>query len=429
MDTTIESLGEPRIDSPLKRVEWVDDNEQVLFDISPHKVIRDVREGRTPVSFMKAGPRQKIFFDPSKLKCAMVTCGGLCPGLNDVIRSLVLTLYHIYGVKNVLGIMYGLQGFIPRYGHPVMELKPDAVAEIGELGGTILSSSRGPQPIDEIVDALERMNIGILFAIGGDGTFRAVAKIADEIRSRGAKISVIGIPKTIDNDINLLSRSFGFNTAVSMATQAIAAAHVESTGAPNGVGLVKLMGRHSGFIAASAAMAKRDANFVLIPESDFDLEGPHGLFAMVERRLEERKHAVIVVAEGAGQKFLKAEGTDESGNPRLGDIGVFLKKAITEHFKARGIELNLKYIDPSYMIRSVEATANDSIFCGFLGQTAVDAGMAGKTNMVVGTWNDEFVYIPVNLVVAGRKRLDLRGKLWASVLEATGQTALINERA
>lgn len=429
MDTTIESLGEPRIDSPLKRVEWVDDNEQVLFDISPHKVIRDVREGRTPVSFMKAGPRQKIFFDPSKLKCAMVTCGGLCPGLNDVIRSLVLTLYHIYGVKNVLGIMYGLQGFIPRYGHPVMELKPDAVAEIGELGGTILSSSRGPQPIDEIVDALERMNIGILFAIGGDGTFRAVAKIADEIRSRGAKISVIGIPKTIDNDINLLSRSFGFNTAVSMATQAIAAAHVESTGAPNGVGLVKLMGRHSGFIAASAAMAKRDANFVLIPESDFDLEGPHGLFAMVERRLEDRKHAVIVVAEGAGQKFLKAEGTDESGNPRLGDIGVFLKNAITEHFKARGIELNLKYIDPSYMIRSVEATANDSIFCGFLGQTAVDAGMAGKTNMVVGTWNDEFVYIPVNLVVAGRKRLDLRGKLWASVLEATGQTALINERA
>jgi 6-phosphofructokinase 1 len=429
MDTTIESLGEPRIDSPLKRVEWVDDDEQVLFDISPQKVIRDVREGRTPVSFMKAGPRQKIFFDPSKLKCAMVTCGGLCPGLNDVIRSLVLTLYHIYGVKNVLGIMYGLQGFIPRYGHPVMELKPDAVAEIGELGGTILSSSRGPQPIDEIVDALERMNIGILFAIGGDGTFRAVAKIADEIRSRGAKISVIGIPKTIDNDINLLSRSFGFNTAVSMATQAIAAAHVESTGAPNGVGLVKLMGRHSGFIAASAAMAKRDANFVLIPESDFDLEGPHGLLAMVERRLEDRKHAVIVVAEGAGQKFLKAEGTDESGNPRLGDIGVFLKNAITEHFKARGIELNLKYIDPSYMIRSVEATANDSIFCGFLGQTAVDAGMAGKTNMVVGTWNDEFVYIPVNLVVAGRKRLDLRGKLWASVLEATGQTALIDERA
>ena len=273
------------------------------------------------------------------------------------------------------------------------------------------------------------MNIGILFAIGGDGTFRAVAKIVDEIRSRGAKISVIGIPKTIDNDINLLSRSFGFNTAVSMATQAITAAHVEATGAPNGVGLVKLMGRHSGFIAASAIMAKREANFVLVPECDFDLEGPHGLLAMLEKRLEERKHAVIVVAEGAGQRFFKVEETDESGNRRLGDIGVLLKNAINEHFKARGIELNLKYIDPSYMIRSVEATANDSIFCGLLGQTAVHAGMTGKTNMVVGTWNDEFVYIPVNLVVAGRKRLDLRGKLWASVLEATGQTALLDERA
>lgn len=429
MNTTIESLGEPRIDSLLKRAEWVEDNEQVLFDLSPDGIVREIGEGRTPVSFMKAGARRKIFFDPSKLKCAMVTCGGLCPGLNDVIRSLVLTLHHIYGVKNVLGIRYGLQGFIPRYGHPVMELTPDAVATISGQGGTILSSSRGPQPIDQIVDALERMNVGILFAIGGDGTFRAVSKIADEIRSRGAKISVIGIPKTIDNDINLLSRSFGFNTAVSMATRAIAAAHVEATGAPNGVGLVKLMGRHSGFIAASAALAKRDANFVLIPESDFDLEGPHGLLAELERRLEARKHAVIVVAEGAGQKFFNMEGTDESGNQRLGDIGAFLKNTITEHFKARGVDLNLKYIDPSYMIRSVEATANDAIFCGFLGQTAVHAGMAGKTNMVVGTWNDEFVYVPIDLVVEGRRRLDLRGKLWASVLEATGQPALTDENA
>ncbi|MGB6066242.1 MAG: ATP-dependent 6-phosphofructokinase [Desulfomonilaceae bacterium] len=429
MNTSIESLGEPRIDSPLKRAGWVEDTEQVLFDLSPNGIVRELGAGRTPVSFIKAGPRRKIFFDPSKLKCAMVTCGGLCPGLNDVIRSLVLTLHHIYGVRNVLGIRYGLQGFIPRYGHPIMELTPDTVAAISGLGGTILSSSRGPQPIDQIVDALERMNIGILFAIGGDGTFRAVSKIVDEIRSRGAKISVIGIPKTIDNDINLLSRSFGFNTAVSMATRAITAAHVEATGAPNGVGLVKLMGRHSGFIAASAALAKRDANFVLIPESDFDLEGPYGLLAELERRLEARKHAVIVVAEGAGQKFFNMESTDESGNQRLGDIGVFLKNAITEYFEAKEIDLNLKYIDPSYMIRSVEATANDAIFCGFLGQTAVDAGMAGKTNMVVGTWNDEFVYVPIDLVVSGRRRLDLRGKLWASVLEATGQPALTEESA
>jgi 6-phosphofructokinase 1 len=420
MDTSIESLGEAKIPSPLK-TRYVSDEDRIVHDLSPEALEQQFREGKPPVSFLRAGPREKVFFDSSKLKVAMVTSGGLCPGINNVIRSLVLNLYHAYGVKNILGIRFGFQGFIPKYGHPVVELTPDLVSDISELGGTILSSSRGPQDIEEVVDALERMNVGILFTIGGDGTFRAAEKIADEIRNRGAKISIIGIPKTIDNDINFLSRSFGFNTAVSKATEAIAAAHVEATGAPNGVGLVKLMGRHSGFIAASATLANRDANFVLIPESDFDIEGPDGLFAVLEARLLARKHAVIVVAEGAGQRFCSGEGTDESGNPRLGDIGQFLKKTITDYFKSRGIELNLKYIDPSYTIRSVEATANDSIYCGFLGQNAVHAGMAGKTNMVVGTWNDEHVYIPMKLVVAGRKQVDLLGTLWQSVLQATGQ--------
>jgi 6-phosphofructokinase 1 len=420
MDTSIECLGEAKIPSPVK-TRYVSDNDRVLYDLSPEQVQRQIQDGKSPVSFLRAGPREKVYFDSSKLKAALVTSGGLCPGINNVIRSVVLTLYHAYGVKNILGIRYGFQGFIPKYGHPVMELNPDVVADINELGGTILSSSRGPQNIEEIVDALERMNVGILFTIGGDGTFRASEKIAAEVRNRGARISVIGIPKTIDNDINYLSRSFGFNTAVSRAADVIAAAHVEATGAPNGVGLVKLMGRHSGFIAASAALANRDANFVLIPESDFDIEGPHGLLAVLERRLLQRKHAVVVVAEGAGQSYCAGEGTDESGNPRLGDIGQYLKQAITDYFSARGIELNLKYIDPSYTIRSVEATANDSIFCGFLGQNAVHAGMAGKTSMVAGIWNEEYVYIPMRLVIAGRKQVDCGGTLWQSVLQATGQ--------
>ncbi len=429
MDTHIESLGVPRIDSPLKSVRFVDDSEKILFDISAEKICKEVSEGKEPVAFMRAGPRSKIFFDCSKLKCAIVTCGGLCPGLNNVIRSLVLTLYHSYGVKNILGIQYGLQGFIPRYGHPVLELTPAMVSEIDELGGTILSSSRGPQDIQEIVDALERMNVGILFAIGGDGTFRAAARISEEIRARNSKIGVIGIPKTIDNDINLLSRSFGFNTAVSMATKAIGAAHVEANGAPNGIGLVKLMGRTSGFIAASAALGKRYANFVLIPEADFELDGPHGFLAALETRLARRKHAVIVVAEGAGQKYCSAQGTDESGNPKLGDIGIYLKDRILQYFRDRGIEVNLKYIDPSYTIRSVPATADDSIFCGFLGQEAVHAGMAGKTNMVVGSLNDQFVYVPITEIVKGRKHMDLDGNLWRSVLEATGQPSFLEQDA
>ncbi|MEJ2716672.1 MAG: ATP-dependent 6-phosphofructokinase [Deltaproteobacteria bacterium] len=415
MDTTIETLGEPRIASPRKASRFVEESERVLITISSLHFPLEVSEGSAPASFLKAGPREKIFFDPSKLKCALVTCGGLCPGLNNVIRSVVLTLYHGYGVKNIMGIRYGLQGFIPKYGHPVEELTPAAVSEINQLGGTILSSSRGPQSIVEIVDALERMNIGILFMIGGDGTFRAALKIGDEIRKRGSKI---------DNDISVLSRSFGFNTAVSQATDAICSAHVEAMGAPNGVGLVKLMGRNSGFIASHAALAQRDANLVLIPESDFDIEGPHGLLAWLEGRLEARKHAVIVVAEGAGQKYCETEGTDESGNRRLGDIGQTLKDRIIEHFNIREIELNLKYVDPSYMIRSVPANADDSIFCGFLGQNAVHEGMAGKTNMVLGMCHNEFVCIPLAELVKGRRQVDLNDKLWNSVLEATGQPSL-----
>jgi 6-phosphofructokinase 1 len=421
MDTSVESLGECKIKNPLKQVDWVEDNDRILFNLSAGLVEECVKKGQSPISFLKAGPKRKIYFDISKLKCAIVTCGGLCPGLNNVIRSIVLTLYHTYGVTNILGIRYGFQGFIPKYGHPIMELTPNRVREINELGGTILSSSRGHQGISEVVDALERMNIGLLFAIGGDGTFRAAAKICEEIASIGAKIGVIGIPKTIDNDILFLSRSFGFSTAVSCASDVIGCAHVEANGAPNGIGLVKLMGRQSGFIAANASLDRRYANFVLIPESDFDLDGPHGFLAVLEKRIQEKKHAVIVVAEGAGQRYCGVEGFDNSGNKVLGDIGLYLKDRITEYFGENGIEISLKYIDPSYTIRSVRATSEDSVFCGFLGQNAVHVGLAGMTNIMVGTWNEEFVCVPLGLVTTGRKQVDLKGKLWSSVLEATGQ--------
>src|SRR5271157_4250400 len=171
MDTSIEYLGEPKIDSPLRTIQFVRDDERILQDLSPDSIETSVKTGVKPVSFMKAGPRNKIFFDYSKLKCAIVTCGGLCPGLNNVIRSVVLNLHHDYGVRNILGIRFGFQGFISKYGHPVLELNPRVVSGINEIGGTILSSSRGPQEIGDIVVALERMNIGVLFAIGGDGTF------------------------------------------------------------------------------------------------------------------------------------------------------------------------------------------------------------------------------------------------------------------
>jgi 6-phosphofructokinase 1 len=252
--------------------------------------------------------------------------------------------------------------------------------------------------------------------------------IADCILLRGLKISVIGIPKTIDNDIYLVSRSFGFDTAVDIATLAIKAAHSEAEGYPNGIGLIKLMGRYSGFIASTVVLAQQDVNFVLIPEADFDLEGPKGLLASLEKRLADRRHAVIVVAEGAGQKYFDNinQDKDKSGNLKLNDIGLFLKETIQDYFKNKDMDISLKYIDPSYIIRSLPANANDHAFCSVLGRDAVHAGMAGKTRMLIGHWNNNFVHVPMSASVGKRKQVDIKGKLWRSVLESTGQGALLN---
>ncbi|MBU3953080.1 MAG: ATP-dependent 6-phosphofructokinase, partial [Proteobacteria bacterium] len=384
----------------------------------------------TPLpSFEQTGPREKIYFDPSKLKCAISTCGGLCPGLNDIIRSVVLELYHIYHVKNIYGIRHGLQGFIPEFGHDVMDLNPASVSNIQDAGGSILGSSRGTQDISVVVDCLERMNIGILFMVGGDGTLMASKHIADEILKRKLKISVICIPKTIDNDIFLVSRSFGFDTAVDVATLAIKGAHNEAEAYPYGIGLIKLMGRHSGFLAATAALAQQDANFVLIPEVDIFLYGKTGFLQALENRLKLRKHAVIIVAEGAGQSFFDDQQIqyDASGNVILKDIGIYLKEKITQYFKEKDIPISLKYIDPSYIIRSLPANANDSVFCGFLGRDAVHAGMAGKTNLLISFWNNHYVHVPMEASAGKRKKLDPRGRLWQSVLEATGQNTFFND--
>ncbi|MES0445351.1 MAG: ATP-dependent 6-phosphofructokinase [Desulfobacterales bacterium] len=433
IDTTIPTLGVSKITSPVHKWEndsnnrsFVSDSNKVLLDINLNNLVKMVEDGKEFPSLELAGPRSKIYFDPSKLRCALVTCGGLCPGLNDIIRAIVLELFYGYGVRNICGFRYGLQGFIPKYGHDIVDLKPETVVNIHEMGGSILGSSRGHQPVEEIVDSLERINIGILFMIGGDGTLMAATKITDAITERNLKISVVGIPKTIDNDIHMVSRSFGFDTAVDVATQAIKAAHNESAGYPNGIGLIKLMGRYSGFIAATAALAQQDVNFVLIPEVDFDIDGSCGLLAALEKRLNLRGHAVIVVAEGAGQKFFEstADEHDESGNIKLKDIGPFLKNAILSYFSDKKIDVSLKYIDPSYMIRSLPANANDRVFCSFLGRDAVHAGMAGKTKLLIGHWNNHFVHIPMSASAGKRKHIDPKGKLWLSVLGATGQGIL-----
>ena len=427
-DFTVQTLGEGTIDSPLNVQYFTSESKRILFNIEIQRYADLKTADGAPLSVEVAGPRQKIFFDPAKARAAVVTCGGLCPGINDVIRAVVMELYHRYGVDNILGIKYGFQGLIPRYRHDVMELSPEIVKDIHAVGGSILSSSRGRQDIGEMVNALKRMNIDILFCIGGDGTMRAAECITDEVTRRKLNIAVIGIPKTIDNDLNLIQKTFGYDTAISEAVKAIKCAHVEAKGVPMGIGLVKIMGRQSGHIATGAALAMSDVNFVLIPEVSFDLEGEKGFLKVLEDRLLSRQHCVILVAEGAGQELMhRADGpleTDASGNLRLLDIGHFLKTRIEDHFHRKDREVNLKYIDPSYMIRSVPANASDSIYCGALGQYAVHAGMAGKTGMLVGLMKDEYVHLPLKMVSSGAK-VNAEGNVWMRVLESTGQPPLM----
>jgi 6-phosphofructokinase 1 len=418
-DLDVQRLGVCHIQSPISGAYFIEDGDRVVLHSNPLKLQGMLEKDGKLLALEQAGPREKIYFDPSKLKCGIVTCGGLCPGLNDVIRAVVLSLYHNYKVRTVFGFPYGYEGLTYRFGHTPVELDPSAVSRIHEYGGTILGSSRGNQDISEMVDTMDRMNLGMLFAVGGDGTLRGAQAIAEEVQRRGLKISVIGIPKTIDNDISYVERSFGFETAVSEAVESIDAAHTEAKGARNGIGLVKLMGRESGFIAVFASLARSDVNICLIPEVPFTMEK---LLANVRERLKSRGHAVIVVAEGAGQELLgDTHERDASGNVKFKDIGLFLKDRINAYFKGAGMDATLKYIDPSYTIRSVPANAYDSAFCLLLGQSAVHAGMAGRTNMVVGYWMNTFTHVPIPLAVSARKKVDPDGWVWSSVLTSTGQ--------
>jgi len=430
-DFKISNLGKATIKSPIilsnvhgdNIVNYVSDDEFILQNITiserEHISKDDILE--------KAGPREKIFFDPTKVNAGIITCGGLCPGLNDVIRSIVMTLWYRYNVKRIFGIRYGFKGLLPEFNLPVINITTDMVSDIHQQGGTILGSSRGSgDRVDEILDSIERMNLNILFVIGGDGSQRGARDIANEAIKRGLKLSVVGVPKTIDNDLNMIQKTFGFETAVSEAVKAVAAAHVEAKAAQNGIGMVKVMGRDAGFIAAYTALAQNDVNYVLIPEVPFHLDGYNGLYTHLEQRLKNRNHAVILVAEGAGQNLLKRNNnTDASGNKKLGDIGTYLQDAITSHFKSKQIETTLKYIDPSYMIRSAPANPNDSLFCERLGSNAVHAAMSGKTNMLISCINDVLVHLPIEQAVKQKKRIDPESPLWRDVLEATGQPVVM----
>lgn len=433
-DFSIRRLGEPNIKSPIElsnqagdgHAAYVGDDQRVVYNIETSLDAVEV-----PLSSMglleKAGPREYIYFDPSKTHAAIVTCGGLCPGLNNVIRATVLTLWYRYGVRQISGIPYGYRGLLPECQLPIKPLNPQSVSDIHRAGGTILGSSRGGgERTSEIVDRMEELGLNMLFAVGGDGTQKGALRIAEEVQRRGKDIAVVGIPKTIDNDLSFVERSFGFETAVSQAVLAVEAAHTEARGSIDGVGIVKVMGRESGFIAAHTALASNDTNFVLIPEVSFELDGPNGFLSHLEKRLNVRDHAVVLVAEGAGQDLVQTDGTDASGNRKLGDIGAYLSKRVNQYFKERNREITVKYIDPSYLIRAHEANPTDSIYCARLGANAVHAAMTGRTGCVVGLVNHRLVHVPIQLATQYRNRVKPESPLWRDVLETTGQVRMLN---
>lgn len=423
----IEKLGEATYKSPLiekdKSVHFIPEDKKVLFEIFTDSY-QDYRErGTEPDAMEIAGPREKIYFNPEETKAAIVTCGGLCPGLNDVIRSICITLFYEYGLKEIYGIPNGYAGLVEDSGRELRLLTPDVVKDIHEKGGSILGSSRGSQDPADMVAFLRKREIDLLFVIGGDGTMRGALAIAEEAKKKDAQLSVIGIPKTIDNDILHLDRTFGIVTAVQEAMRAIQSVHTEALAYPDTIGIVQLMGRYSGFIAAAAAIAQPDANFVLIPENPFKLEGENGLFNCLKRRMEKKDHAVIVVAEGAGQEFFEdaIREKDASGNVKSVDVGLFLSDKIKAFFKEKGKDIGIKYVNPTYMVRSVPASAIDRVYCTRLGQDAVHAAMSGRTKMIVGARHEKFIHLPMDMITTGRRYVKLKGVLWNTVLGLTGQ--------
>lgn len=418
----IDTLGKPLLDSPLKQCAFVKEGSSVVYETDAAALKGYVERNEEIPSFELAGPREKIFHDPAWSRAAILTAGGLCPGLNEVIKFLTLTLKQRYGVPVVYGIRYGYRGLNPAYGLSPLMLDEQVVDSIHEAGGSILGSSRGEESVEVCVDTLVRMNVNMLFCIGGDGTSRGAHAIAEEVKRRKLAISVIAIPKTIDNDISFIDTSFGFATAVLHAGRAVTGVHNEASGAFNGVGLVKVMGRDSGFIAASATMANPFVNYCLVPEEDFNLEeGEHALLPHLVERLNRRHHAVIMVAEGAGQKFFaeEKEVRDASGNILKKDIGLLLKDRITSYCKKNNVEVSVKYFDLGYTIRSIQAEGSDAIFCGILAQNAVHAAMSGRTDMIMGHWAGSFTHVPISLATRARKKIQLDSPLWTSVKSIT----------
>jgi len=389
------------------------------------------------LQFLRAGPRKSLYWDPKKTKAAIVNCGGLCPGLNSVIRELVMSL-DMYGCKDIYGIVGGYKGVMEP--EKWLKLTPKYVEEMHVKGGSFLVSDRGNPPHLDMAKMYQKHGINQVYIIGGDGTAKGAMQTYEQMLGprpgKGYKgvdlmqaidhgCSMCSIPKTIDNDIPVLDFTFGFHTAVAKAVEAIDTAYTEATCNANCMGLVKLMGRHAGFIAMYACIAARHVDLCLISEMDVDMEEVKKYIA---EKMKTQKYCTVVIAEGLGDTLIQGGGVDAGGNKTLADVGPWFKKQIEAHMKATGAPFTCKYIDPSYIIRAAPPDAFDSVYCSNLAQSAVHGCFAGYTGFCVGKYANHYAMLPIDEITSRKSRtVNVRGRWFSRLMFTTKQPPMFSK--
>uniref|UniRef100_A0A7S1RYX3 Phosphofructokinase domain-containing protein n=1 Tax=Alexandrium catenella TaxID=2925 RepID=A0A7S1RYX3_ALECA len=385
--------------------------------VQGHIIMNDSKQASRPSATSKGCVRanacKEIWWDPSEVRAAVVTCGGLCPGLNSIIREVTNTLWHQYDVRHIYGIQAGYNGLSNPEKHKPIQLSPDKVRDIHMKGGSILKAGRGGFNPEQICDRLERLGINMVFTVGGDGTQHASHLLYEEAKRRNLDISIVGLPKSIDNDILFFDKTFGFDSAVSTAADIMRNGWVEATSCDKGVGIVKLMGRDAGFVAMHAALASTIVDLVMIPEVNVKLED---VIEHIDSTLARKNFMLIAIAEGAGQEFVATGEKDATGHTKYGDIGTFLRDEINAHLKKSGGRSF--YIDPSYIIRSCPIRPNDHIYCSRLARDAVHCAMRGYTGVCVGPIHNIIVIMPSELIASGKRRVKLTSSAWQSCVQS-----------
>lgn len=474
------------IENPLPiEVRGDDRDEGARIVVDARRKYHDPLEGITPAAWNltmpEAGPRRYVSYpQKNQLKVGILVSGGIAPGINAVISG-IIARHHAYQAwsqkinKNyaleILGYSEALKGLL-HAGRPAVPLDLKTVREAVNHGGSILPTARADElldledpkqrdgALDKVTSRLINQQIDILYIIGGDGSMRAAHAISCRARRNPInELSVIGIPKTMDNDILWVWQSFGFLSAVEFAKQAILQLHTEVMSNPR-LCVIQLFGSDSGFVVSHAALASGVCDAVLIPEVNFTLKQLSGY---IRYRLQDRPHSdkpyggIVALAETAipldWREYVSATAEVADGSEKviltpeeLRAIETFESHGRRVHgqtpdaLRSGGLRLVSQILqreirklgdrwssyrvftnEPRHLIRSIEPSVSDVIFAQRLGTLAVDNAMAGYHDFMISQWLTEYVLVPLKLVVLGRKRVPEHGIFWKSVRASTGQ--------